>query len=241
MIAFSFTYAQTPKVKTDLVYQVQLPSKKTERPPVIIMLHGYGSNEADLFDLAKSFDERFLTVSLRAPFAASGQGYCWYPLEFLPDNQLKHDYSQLKVSRNKIFSFISNLCKTYDADSNQVFLLGFSQGAITSFDLAFNKPHKIKGVLALSGLLLDETKKIKTDALQLSKVKFFIAHGKSDNVIDKKKSEEAATFLQSKKSNVTLTLYDMPHSINGKEINDIKAWLKSNIEKEMPLEPANKK
>lgn len=239
ILACKILHGQTVTVKTDLVYQIQLPAKKTTRSPVIIMLHGYGSNETDLFDLAKSLDERFLTISLRAPFAAKDQGYCWYSLDYLADKQFKHDYSQLKESKAKIFSFISNVCKAYSADSTQVFLLGFSQGAIVSFDIAFSKPNKIKGVLALSGLLLEETKKIKTDAQKLAGIKFFIAHGNSDNVIDKNKAEEAVTFLKSKKNNVTFKLYDMPHSINGKELNDIKAWLKSNLDKAQS--PENKK
>ena len=53
-----------------------------------------------------------------------------------------------------------------------------------------------------------------------------------DNVIDFKEGEDAAKFLQSKKNNVNFKNYEMPHSINGAELNDIKTWLKSNIEKE---------
>lgn len=227
-----FATAQTVSIQTDLVYKVNLPSKKSDKTPVVIMLHGYGSNEEDLFDLAKSLDERFLTVSLRAPYTADGQGYCWYKLDFLPQKQFKYDYSQVKESRAKVFSFISKVCKAYKADSTQVFLLGFSQGAILSYDLALTKPSKIKGVLALSGRLMDETKKIKFDPLKVSNVNFFIAHGNADHVIDYKQAEEAALFLQSKKNNVTFKTYDMPHAIVGKELNDIKVWLKSNITKD---------
>lgn len=228
----TFCNTQTLTIKTDLTYKVNLPLKKTEKPPVIVLLHGYGSNEEDLFDIAKSFDERFITVSLRAPLPVKDQGYCWYPLDFTANKEFRHDYKIAKESRAKILSFISSFCKEYKADSTQVFLLGFSQGAIMSYDLAFFKPEKIKGVLALSGLLLEETKKIKTDALKLAKVKFFIAHGNADNVIDFKKGEEAAKYLQSKKNNVTFKSYDMPHALVGKELNDIKDWLKSNTEKE---------
>jgi phospholipase/carboxylesterase len=225
---------QTVAVTTDLVYKVQQPSQKQSKTPVIIMLHGYGSNEEDLFDIAKSFDGRFLTFSLRAPFAAEGQGYCWYKLDFLPNKQFKHDYKQAKESRKKILSFISQACKAYGADSSQVFILGYSQGAIMAYDVALNKPEKIKGVIALSGFLMEETKKAKVDAFKLSEVKFFIAHGNADNVVDYKAGEESAKFLQSKKNNVTFRSYDMPHAIIGKELNDIKSWLKSNIASEKP-------
>lgn len=227
-------FAQTAAIKTDLVYKVQQPSQKQEKTPVIIMLHGYGSNEEDLFDLAKSFDGRFLTFSLRAPYAADGQGYCWYKLDFLPNKQFKHDYKQASESRKKILSFISQACKNYGADSTQVFILGYSQGAIMAYDVALNKPEKIKGVVALSGFILDETKKTKMDAFKIANVKFFIAHGNADNVVDYKAGEESAKFLQSKKNNVTFKSYDMPHAIIGKELNDIKSWLKSNVAGEKP-------
>lgn len=232
LCSITFCNTQTLTIRTDLTYKVNLPLKKTEKPPVIVLLHGYGSNEEDLFDIAKSFDERFVTVSLRAPFNAKDQGYCWYPLDLTVNKEFRHDYKMAKESRTKILAFISSFCKEYKADSTQVFLLGFSQGAIMSYDLAFFKPEKIKGVVALSGLLLEETKKIKTDALKLAKVKFFIAHGNADNVIDLKKGEEAAKFLKDKKNNVTFKTYEMPHALVGKELNDIKDWLKSNIEKE---------
>jgi len=224
--------AQTVSINTTLTYKVNLPVKKSDKTPVIIMLHGYGSNEEDLFALAKSFDQRFITFSLRAPFFASGQGYSWYKLVFLPQNQFKYDYNEAKESRSAILSFISNACKSYKADSTQVFVLGFSQGAIMSYDLALFKPEKFKGVAALSGKLLDETKKIKFDGFKLSDVKFFIGHGTMDNIINFKEGEEAAKFLQSKKNNVSFHRYEIPHSISGNELNDIKDWLKSNIEKE---------
>lgn len=230
--------AQTVSVKTDLVYKVNMPAKKTDKVPVIILLHGYGSNESDLFDMAKSFDGRFMTFSLRAPYpAAGGQGYSWFDLEFLPDKQFKYDYKQAKESRSKIFSFISNACKAYKLDSTQVFVMGYSQGAVMGYDLAFSNPQKIKGLLALSGFMMPETKELKTDPLKLAKVNFFIAHGSQDNVVDFKQAEQTSAWLKEKQCNVTFNSYMIPHAINGTELNDIKSWLKSAIPKEKKAEP----
>ncbi len=241
LLAITIGNAQTVSVNTELVYKENLPLKKSDKTPVIILLHGYGSSEEDLFGLAKSFDERFLTFALRAPYTAQGQGYCWYKLDILPDKRMMQDYKQLQESKAKIFSFISNACKAYKADSTQVFILGFSQGSIMAYDIALSKPDKIKGIMALSGKLLDETKKIKFDAAKLGNVKIFIAHGNMDNVIDIKEAEAADKFLQNPKKNVTFKTYQMPHSINGKELNDIKAWLISNIPKEKEKKEEGKK
>lgn len=228
----SILFAQKPEIKTDLIYKVNLPAKKSDKTPVMIMLHGYGSNEADLFDISKSLDERFITFSLRGPFAIPVEGYSWFSLDFLPQKQFKYNYKELKESKSKIFSFISNACKAYKLDSTQIFIMGYSQGAIMSYDLAFSKPEKIKGVIALSGYILPESKQLKTDAGKLMNVNFFIGHGDMDQVVDYKAAEEANKYLTEKKLKVEFKTYQMPHAINGKELNDIKAWLKKNLKEE---------
>ena len=221
-------FSQT--VKTTLSYSVNLPSKTTSKTPVLILLHGYGSNENDLFDLAKSFDQRFITFSLRAPNETKDGGFCWYDLEFLANQQFKYDYQQATISKAKILSFISNACKAYHVDSTQVFLLGFSQGSIMAYDIALSSPSKVKGILALSGRLMEESKLQKTNLAQLAKVKIFIAHGNSDNVIKIEESEKANTFFKEKQVlDLTYKNYEMPHSLSGKELNDIKVWLVKSI------------
>ncbi len=223
------------KINTTLEYTVNLPLKKAAKIPVVIMLHGYGSNEADLFSIAKSFDERMITFSLRGPYPdASKQGYSWFELNRDEQKQFKINYKETIESRNKIFSFISNACKVYGLDSTQVFVMGFSQGAIMCYDLAFAKPGKLKGVLPLSGLLLQETKELKPKDESLMKTSFFIGHGTQDNVIEFKKGQEVSDLLTAKKIPLTFKSYHMPHSICGDELNDIKTWLDFRIEKEKP-------
>lgn len=228
-IIFTFL-GKSQTVATDLVYKVSQPKVITKKTPVLIMLHGYGSNESDLFDISKSIDERYIIFSLRAPIALKDGGFCWFSLEILPDQPLKRNYKEATESRKKILNFISNACKSFDVDSSQVFLMGFSQGAIMSYDLAFAAPKKIKGILALSGLLLDETKALKTDYTKLANVKFFIAHGNSDNVIKITEADKANEFLKLKKVvDLSYNKYEMPHAIMGNELNDIKKWLKKVI------------
>ncbi len=225
LFVLNFTYAQ--KIATDLEYLVHEPAKKTDKAPVIIMLHGYGSNEADLFELSKSIGEKFYVFSLRAPFKGKDVGYAWYDLNFLPNKQLSYNYEQLGEGKAKILSFISNACKTFKADSTKVILMGFSQGAIAAYDIALTNPKKIKGVIALSGRMLEESKQGMSDQKEAQKTKLFIGHGYSDNIIDIKEAEKANEFLSSKGfKEVTFKKYEMPHSISGTELNDIKTWLK---------------
>jgi phospholipase/carboxylesterase len=223
LFIWSFSFAQ--KINTDLTYSVN-PSKLKNNAPVLILLHGYGSSENDLISLAKSLDERFITFSLRAPFNGREVGYSWYELSFRPNKKLSCNYNEAKQSEAKILSFISNACSAYKADSTKVFLLGFSQGAIMAYDIAIKNPKKIAGIMALSGRMLEETRKIKVDA-DAKNVKYFIAHGKQDNIIDVAEADSANTYLKSKEINdLTYKKYEIPHSLSGDEFNDIKAWLK---------------
>lgn len=219
-------FGKAQNINTSLSYSVNQAAALNSKTPVLILLHGYGSNETDLLEMAKAFDPRFITFSLRAPFKTSNGGFSWYDVEFLKDNEMKYTYAQVKESRKHLISFISNACAAYHVDSTQVYVLGFSQGAIMAYELAVSAPKKVKGIISLSGRMLDETKTMATDWKQVSKVKIFIAHGHSDNVIKYTDSEKAFAFFKEKNvTDLTFKNYEMPHSISGSELNDIKAWL----------------
>ncbi|MCV5004496.1 hypothetical protein OFM39_33090, partial [Escherichia coli] len=64
LLVFTFLFCEAQKINTALVYSVHPAAATEKKPPVLIFLHGYGSNEADLFELANGFDPRFITFSL---------------------------------------------------------------------------------------------------------------------------------------------------------------------------------
>lgn len=226
LLLVSCLHAGAQTINTSLTYLVNEPAKRNAKTPVLIMLHGYGSNEADLFDISKTLDPRFITFSLRAPTVLGEGSYCWYNITRVEGKPFIYDYKEVKVSAEKILSFISNACRAYKVDSSQVFLMGFSQGAILSYELAALAPKKIKGIMALSGRMMEETKALESNWADLVKVKYFIAHGNSDNTIKQEESDKAYNYLKEKKvTDLTYKRYEMPHSICGAELNDIKAWL----------------
>lgn len=220
--------AQT--IKTDLVYLVNEPAERTVKTPVLIMLHGYGSNETDLFDIAKTFNNKIITFALRAPITLEQGSFAWYKLNRESGQSFSYDYKQAEQAALQIKSFISNACKSYNIDSTQVYVLGFSQGAILAYDLAFRYPGNIKGILALSGRIMEESKQVKTNWKEVTKTNFFLAHGTNDAVILPVELSKAETFLKSKQClHITSNLYDMQHSISGKELNDMRNWLDKSL------------
>ena len=236
---FIFCFWYTSGTSQNIVYKVREPLKKTEvRSPVLFILHGYGSNEEDLFDLAQTLDERLTILSLRAPIALAEGSFCWYTLGRDNNNTLTYNYEEVLLTKKLLMGFIQSVCKTMNLDSTQIFLMGFSQGAMMSYDLVLSFPGKIKGVLALSGRLMEESKPKSTKPALLNAT-FFIAHGTEDVRIMPSEAEKAVAYLKNKGvKEVEYKTYAMQHVLNGKEIIDIRAWLSKQLKK--PAEPAKK-
>src|SRR4051794_33373186 len=98
-------------------------------PPLLILLHGVGSNEHDLFGLAPYLDPRFLIVSARAPYVMMPGMYAWFEIGWV-GTEIVVDPQQAEASRKLIGEFVQEAAAAYGADPGRVYLLGFSQGAI---------------------------------------------------------------------------------------------------------------
>ncbi len=68
-----------------LHHVMRRPETPSENPPLLILLHGVGSHELDLFSLAPYLDKRFLVLSARAPNTMGPNSYAWFPVEIYPD------------------------------------------------------------------------------------------------------------------------------------------------------------
>lgn len=100
---FAVSLADTP-----LVYIKREPKIKIAKPPVLILMHGLGSNEKDLFGLAAQVPDSFLVISLRAPYSYTQDGYAWYSVKF-KGNQNIGNIPEMQKSKEKIITFISDL------------------------------------------------------------------------------------------------------------------------------------
>ena len=127
-----------------LHYLIREPKEILDKNPLLVLLHGYGSNEADLFSFASELPEDYYIVSARAPYDLQYGSYAWYAINFDADENKFSDHEQAKVSRDLIGTFIDELVANYPIDKNSITLIGFSQGAILSYGVALSNPKKIK-------------------------------------------------------------------------------------------------
>jgi phospholipase/carboxylesterase len=208
-----------------LQYVVHEPSVKSANPPVVFLLHGYGSNEQDLLSLHNQLPANYLIISLRAPFTIATDSYKWYDIE-MQNGKKNANLLQLNKSKDQIMQTIIYLKKIYHFDSKQIYLGGFSQGGILSYHLGLLLPNQFKGIMVMSGRLLPETKTaiLETDAYK--KLKIIILHGTTDAMLDISEAREAKQFLTDHKIKFTYKEYNMTHTIIDQEMKDIEAWLK---------------
>ncbi|MRJ09928.1 phospholipase [Ornithobacterium rhinotracheale] len=169
------------ELHTDLSLPYLIRKSSKPNAPLLLLLHGYGSNEADLFSFAPELPEDFCVVALRAPIDLGFGGYAWYDINFT-DLEKFNDVEQAQHAIALIKKCISELISTYDLNLENVWLCGFSQGAILSNALCIQSPENIKNVIMLSGywasdIIGDFTPK------DYSKIRYFISHGTEDTVI----------------------------------------------------------
>jgi phospholipase/carboxylesterase len=208
-----------------LYHLVRKPKNTTEKAPLILLLHGYGSDEEDLFSFEASLPQDYYIISARAPFSMQSYGNAWYAINFDADENKFTDVEQAAASRDLIASFIDEIIVHYPIDASNVTLIGFSQGAILSYAVALSYPEKVQRVVALSGYLNKDI--LKEDYLthDLSRLKFFISHGTVDQVIPVEWARKAPHVLQNLGVRVTYKEYNMGHGISPQNFQDFSAFL----------------
>ena len=208
-----------------LEYLVREPSIRLEKNPLLILIHGYGSNEKDLFSFASELPDEYFIVSAQAPYNMQYGSYAWYAINFDADQNKFSDNEQAKTSRDLIAQFIDELAVKYTIDTDNVSLVGFSQGAILSYAVALSHPEKVQRVVAMSGYMNPEI--LEENYLQnsFSNLKVFTSHGTVDQVIPVEWGRKATPFLENLGINATYKEYPIGHGVSPQNFYDFKNWL----------------
>ncbi len=188
------------------------------------MLHGVWSNEADLFGLSEHFSENDYVFSLQWPFHLGWARYAWYRVDFSTGKPL-YEFDEIMIAYSYITDFIKNISEKYSLKPENIFLMGFSQGAIMSYYTLARNPELIWGIIALSGRLLKELDSISIEMESYNWKKVFIWHGTEDTMMTVEQAEQAAEYIKKLGIEPTCKFYIAPHTITGEEIQDIVAWL----------------
>ena len=215
--------------KNTLHYLFRPPAIKTEKPPLLLLLHGYGSNEEDLFSFAEELPKELLVVSAQAPLSMGYGGYAWYTIHFSNDASKFSDIPEAKKSLEIIDDFLEEILEEHQADRRRIFLLGFSQGAILSMAYALNNPGKVPYVLALSGYLNTQLIREDLDTEAIKKLDFFVSHGTVDQVIPVDWARKTPDILNSLRIPNSYKEYPVGHGVAPQNFYDLKSWIEKRL------------
>lgn len=215
-----------------LVYLVRQPKIETDTPPLLLLLHGIGSNEHDLYGLVPFLDERFLIISVRAPITLGPGSYAWFEADFTPQGPVINP-EQAEASRKTLIAFLNEAVTAYSADPNRVYLMGFSQGAIMSASVALTQPELVAGVVLMSGRILPEIQPLIASNEELNGLPFLVVHGTADMVLSISYGHANRELLSSLPVELTYHEYSMGHEVSQESLSEVTAWLSQQLDKAM--------
>ena len=189
------------------------------RSSLLVLLHGRGSNERDLFELAPLLPKALAICSLRAPIP-EGPGYSWYPLDLAPGSTTQKDAVDEAVAA--VLAFLDSL-----GESRSVGLLGFSQGGAMALQLLRQAPERFAFAVQLSGFVI-EGGHLGDAYLKEHRPAVFWGRGVYDEVISAARTESTADWLV-EHSMLVEKIYPIAHSVSGPELDDVSAFIERRL------------
>lgn len=211
-----------------LYYLIQEPEVVLESNPVLILLHGFGSNEEDLFSFASELPKNYYIISVRAPKSLAPYGYAWFDIQFdAYGNKITND-EEAWLAKNIVIDFINEVVNKYPIDKDNVNLIGFSQGAILSYAVALTQPKLVNKVVALSGYFKKDLIKDYLPQEEYKHLKFFISHGTVDQVISIEDARKISPILTELGITHTYKEYPVGHGVAPQNFYDLRKFIEEN-------------
>lgn len=165
---------------------------------VVVFLHGYGANGADLLGLADVLGEHLpdtLFVAPDAPEACAGapMGFQWFPIPWIDGSSEEQSARGMEMAVEDLNAFLDALMVDEDVLPEQVVLFGFSQGTMMSLHVAPRREDAVAGVVAFSGRLLSPESLAEEVVVRPP---ILLVHGDADDVVPPQSLPQAAEALQ---------------------------------------------
>jgi len=193
---------------------VQALSGKSDS--LVVFLHGYGADGADLLNLADSLKIHLPNTIFMSPDAPNKStmnpfGYEWFPIPRLDGSSLENAKKGRDEATKELNLFLNEIKENTGIPFERIFLFGFSQGCMMSLHLAPRKNEKIAGVIGIAGMLM-QPELLEKEAVQ--KPPILLVHGDKDDVVPYEELNISAdTLVKANFEVYTLTSKGAGHSI----------------------------
>ena len=211
-------FAQDP-----LKYSIHFPEISQSNMPVLFLMHGYGNNEKQFNRLIEELNNKYLIVSMRAPFNFMVIKNRWYEYS-ISDGDTLSNQTQIDLSAKRIIQTIELIKKEYNVDEQKIFIGGFSQGGIMSYKLALLYPNKFKGIFVHSARLPVEYS-VKEPNSSYKNLNILIIHGSKDRGLSTKWAYQGKALFEKLGANTDYYEAKIGHKMNKETYGKIKQWL----------------
>lgn len=207
-----------------LEYELRLPDVPRDGAPLIVLLHGRGSDRFDLLGLRAGLPAEAVIVAPQAPFPGApwgyGQGWAWY--RFLGEDRPEPE--SFEESQAALADFLASLPATLPVVPGALTLGGFSQGGTMSLAYALRNPGSVQNVLNFSGFLANHPSVVPNpEALRGTRI--FWGHGTLDPAIPFALAERGRAVLRRAGADLETHDYSIGHWIEPEEVRDARDWI----------------
>ncbi|WP_291474832.1 dienelactone hydrolase family protein [Acidovorax sp.] len=207
---------------------LQRPAAATiPKPWLLVLMHGVGSNEQDLFSLASQLPERFHVLSLRAPHRMGPGSHAWFDFSVEPSGARSINEAQEAHSRALVAQTVEAASAQLGIAPERVVVGGFSQGGIMALSLLLTRPELLHAAMVWHSRLLAEVVPLQAPHEALHGKKLWLSHGTHDNVIPLASAQAIAHHMATLPVSVTYREFPGAHEIRPPELAATVAWLES--------------
>lgn len=198
-------------------------------PPLLLLLHGVGSNELSMAALADRFDPRFLVISARSPIEVGPFAFAWVHVTETPQGPVV-DADEAEKAWQRVAAFTDEVVDAYGADPRRVFIAGFSQGGIMAIAAMLTSPERYVGAVCMSGRLLHEVLPHAVEASRLRGKRVLIVHGTNDEKLPVAYARDAIEVLSRFPLTTTYREFDMGHTADDLSLAVVSTWLTTSLD-----------
>ena len=164
---------------------------------VVVFLHGYGADGADLLGLADPLAPHMPDTVFVAPNApercmTNPMGYQWFPIPWLDGSSEEASENSMRQAVDDLNGYLDSVLEDEGITPAQMVLVGFSQGTMISLHVAPRRPEPVAAVVGFSGRLLQP--ETLADEV-VSRPPILLIHGDQDDVVPPQSMPDAGNVL----------------------------------------------
>jgi phospholipase/carboxylesterase len=217
--------SQAGELITNLGLSYRLARPLPAQPKrLVILLHGVGSNEADMAGLAEGMADDTVVLTARGSLTLGPGQFAWFRVAFGASGP-SIDATQAEHSRLALIAFVQQVQARYGIAAQDTVIAGFSQGGIMSAGVGLSAPGLVAGFGLLSGRILPELAPHLAPREQLAKLQAFVGHGEQDNTLPVAWAHRSDAWLTELGVPHQFKLYRMGHSVGPSIHADFLNWL----------------